>query len=87
MGERGKPREDDAYEEPVKFPDGSVVKNLPVSAGDPEDAGSIPGVGRSPGGGHGDPLQCSCLRNPMDRGAWWATVRGISVRYDTHMLL
>ena len=38
------------------------------------DAGSIPGSGRSPGGGHGNPLQCSCLENPMDRGAWWATV-------------
>ena len=50
-----------------------MVKNLPANAG---DAGSIPGSGRPPGGGHGSPLQCSCLENPMDRGAWGATVRG-----------
>ena len=43
-------------------------------AGDTEDVGVIPGLGRSPGGGHGNPLQCSCLENPMDRGAWQATV-------------
>ena len=53
------------------FSGGSAVKNLPVSAG---DSGSIPGLGRSPRGGNGKPLQYSCLRNPMDRGAWWATV-------------
>ena len=63
---------------PGGFPGGSVVKNLPASAGDPGDAGSIPGPGRSPGGGDGDPLQCSCLGNPMDRGAWWATVHGVA---------
>ena len=51
------------------FPDGSVVKNLPANAG---DMGLIPGLGRSPGGGNGNPLQYSCLENPMDRGAWWA---------------
>ena len=51
-----------------------VVKNLPANTGDGRDVGSIPGVGRSPGGGHGSPLQYSCLENPMDRGAWWATV-------------
>ena len=51
-----------------------VVKNLPDNAGDIRDAGLIPGLGRSPGGGHGKPLQYSCLRNPMDRGAWRATV-------------
>ena len=50
------------------------VKNLHVNAGDLRDMGSIPGLGRSPGGGHGNPLQYSCLENPMDRGAWWATV-------------
>ena len=55
-----------------------AVKSLPASAGDAGDAGSIPGSGRSPGGGHGDPLQCSCLDNPMDRGAWWATVPGVA---------
>ena len=49
-----------------------VVKNLPASAGDVRDEGSIPGSGRSPGEGNGNSLQCSCLGNPMDRGAWWA---------------
>ena len=51
-----------------------VVKNLPASPGDVRDAGSILGSGRSPGGGHGNPLQYSCLENPTDRGAWWTTV-------------
>ena len=51
-----------------------VVKNPPANAGDMRDMGSIPGSGRSPGGGHDNPLQYSCLENPMDRGAWWATV-------------
>ena len=51
------------------FLGGSVVKNPPVNAG---DAGSIPGSGRSPGVGNGNPLQYSCLKNSMDRGAWWA---------------
>ena len=55
-----------------------VVKNLPASAGDIRDVGSIPGSGRSPGGGRDNPLQCSCLENPMDRGAWQATVHGIT---------
>ena len=55
-----------------------VVKNLPINAGDLRGAGSIPGLGRSPGGGHGNPLQYSCLENPMDRGAWWATVRRVA---------
>ena len=50
-----------------------VKKNPPVNAGDTRDAGSIPGWERSPGGGNGNPLQYSCLENPMDRGAWWAT--------------
>jgi len=53
-----------------------LVKNLPANAGDVRDAGLIPGMKRSPGGGHGNPLQYSCLENPMDRGAWWATVHG-----------
>ena len=48
-----------------------MVKNLPVNAGDVKDQGSIPGSGRSPGGGHGNPFQYSCLGNPMDRGTWW----------------
>ena len=51
-----------------------VVKYLPASAGDARDVGLIPGSGRPPGGGHGDPLQYSCLENPMDRGAWQFTV-------------
>ena len=52
-----------------------VVKNPPANAGDARDLGSIPGSGRSPGGGDINPLQYSCLENPMGRGAWWATVR------------
>ena len=51
-----------------------VVKNLPVNAGDLRDASSIPGLGRSPGGGYGNPLQYSYLENPMDGGAWLAAV-------------
>ena len=51
-----------------------LVKNLPTSAGDRRDVGSVPGLGRSPGGGHGNPLQYSCLENPTDRGAWKTTV-------------
>ena len=51
------------------------VKNPPAKAG---YAGLIPGSGRSPGGGNGNPLQHSCLENPMDRGAWWATVHGVT---------
>ena len=57
-----------------------MVKNLPVNAGTTGDQGSIPGSGRSPGGGNGNPLQCSCLENPMDREAWWATVHGVAER-------
>ena len=55
-----------------------VVKNPPANAGDAGDKGSIPGWGRSPRGGHGNPLQYSCLENPMDRGAWRATVYGVT---------
>ena len=54
------------------------IKNLPANAGDLGDTGSIPRWGRSPGGGHGNPHQYSCLGNPVDRGAWWATIHGIS---------
>ena len=53
-----------------------VVKNPPANAGDRRDASLSPGWGRSPGGGHGSPLQYSCLEKPMDRGAWWAAVHG-----------
>ena len=55
-----------------------VVKNPPANAGDIRDAGSIPGLGRSPEGGHGHPLQYSCLENPMDGGAWRAVVHGVA---------
>ena len=55
-----------------------MVKNSPANAGDLRDTGLIPGSGRSPGGGHGNPLQYSCLENLMDRGAWWATVHGVA---------
>ena len=55
-----------------------VVKNLPANAGNTRDAGLIPGSERFPGGGHGNPLQYSCLENPMDRRAWRATVHGVA---------
>ena len=55
-----------------------VVKNLPDNAGDTRDVGLIPGLGRCPGGGHGNPLQYSSLENPIDRGAWRATVPGVT---------
>ena len=55
-----------------------AVKNLPAYAGDVKDAVLIPGWGRSHGGGHGNSLQYSCLENPMDRGAWWATAHGVT---------
>ena len=60
-----------------------VVKNLPSNVGDVREVGSVPGSGRSPGGGNGNPLQYSCLENSMDRGAWWAMVRKFTrVRHD-----
>ena len=62
----------------MDFPGGSAVKNLPASAGDTGDTGSIPGLGRFPGGGNGNPLQYSCLGNPMDRGAWQAIAHGVA---------
>ena len=65
------------------FPGDPMVKNLPVNAGDTGDVGSIPGSGRSPGVGNGNPLQYSGLENPMDRGAWWATVCGGLKESDT----
>ena len=55
-----------------------AVKNLPVYTGDIRDENSIPASGRSPGGGHGNPLQCSCLENSMDRRAWRATVHRVT---------
>ena len=66
------------------FPGGSVVKNLPANA---EDVGSIPGLGRCPGVGNDNQLQYSCLKNSMDRGAWWATVHSVTksqTQLNTH---
>ena len=63
---------------PLGFPGGSVGKESTCNAGDLGDMSSIPGWGRSPGGGHGNPLQYSCLENPMDRGAWWAGAHGVA---------
>ena len=60
------------------FPGSTVVKNPPGSVGDPRDMGLILGSGRSPGEGNGNPLQYSCLENPMDRGAWRATVHEVT---------
>ena len=60
------------------FPGGSVVKNLPANAGDAKDLGSVPGLERSPGGGHGNPLQYSCLENPMDRESWWSMIHRVA---------
>ena len=60
-----------------------VVKNPPAKAGDIGDVGSIPGSGRSSGEGNGNPVQYSCLKSPMDRGAWWATVHGVAKESDT----
>ena len=59
-----------------------VVKNVLANAGDARDMGSLPGSGRSPGVGNGNPLQYSCLKNSMDRGAWWATVHGVAKESD-----
>ena len=59
-----------------------VVKNLPANAGDVRVVSSIPGSGRSPGGGYGNPLQYSCLENSMDRGAWWATIHRVSKSHN-----
>ena len=70
------------------FSGGSVEKNPPTNAGDTGDVGSILGSGRSPRGGNDNPLQYSCLGNPMDRGTWWATVYGVTesdMTEHTHM--
>ena len=62
------------FTEPVSFPGSSDSKEFVCNSGDP---GSIPGLGRFPGGRHGNLLQYPCLENPMDRGAWWAAVHGV----------
>ena len=59
-----------------------VKKNMPAVAGDSGDAGLIPGLGRSPGGGNGNLLQYSCQENPVDRGAWQATVQEVTKESD-----
>ena len=69
------PLEKELATPPVYFPGGSDGK---ASVYDAEDPGSSPGLGRSPGEGNGNPLQYYCLENPMDRGAWWATVHGVA---------
>ena len=66
------------YNETTGFQVVLVVKNLPANAGDIRDSGLIPGLGRSPVEGNGNPLQYSCLENPMDRGAWCAIVPGVT---------
>ena len=69
----------------ISFPDGPVVNSPPAYAG---DSGSIPGSGRSPGVGNGNPLQYSCLENSLNRGTWWARVHGVTesqTRLSTHM--
>ena len=77
----------------MNFPDGVVAKNSPASEGDERDVGSVPELGQSPGGGHGNPLQYSCLENPIDRGAWWATVHRVTQsqtqikQLNTHTLI
>ena len=63
------------------FPGGTVVKNPPDNSGDIRDMGSITGSGSSPGGGNGNPLQYSCLGNPMNRGPWQAAVHGVTKRW------
>ena len=72
------------------FPRGSSSKESTCNAGDTGGVGLIPGSGRSSGGGNGNPLQCSCLENPMDRGAWWATAHGVKKNWtwlSMHVLL
>ena len=60
------------------FPGDKMVKNPPANAGDVSDAGLISGLGRSSGEGNGNPPQCTCLENSMDRGAWWSAVHGVA---------
>ena len=60
------------------MPGGTVGKNPPANSGDARDVSLVPGSGRSPGEGNDNPLQYSCLENPVDRGVWWATVHGVT---------
>ena len=70
----------------TEVPGGSVVKNLPANARVAGDVYLVPGLERFPGEGNGNPLQYSCLENPMDRRAWWATVHGVAVSDKTEPL-
>ena len=79
MTSLGEKKKKAKYYRPEGFPGGSDVKNPPANAG---DVGSISGLGRSPGEGNGNLLQYSCLGNPMDNRAWWATVRGVIEELD-----
>ena len=67
----------------MDFPGGLEAKNPPANVGDARDVGLIPGFERFPGGGHDNPFQYSCLGNPMDRGAWWATYRPWVIKSQT----
>ena len=69
------------------FQAAQVVKNPPANAGDLRDTGLIPGLGRSPGGGNGNPLQYSCLENLIDRGTWWAIVHRVTKSWTWLKLL
>ena len=69
----------------MSFSGGAMVKNLPANARDTKDMGSIPGSGRSPGVGNGNPLQYPCLENSMDRGVWQAVLHGVTTEH-THTL-
>ena len=71
-------RENTFHASVKRLPDGSAGKESACNAGDTGDAGLIPGSGRPPGGGHGNPVQYSCLKNSMDRGAWWTTIQRIA---------
>ena len=71
------------YGSSLLVPNGSVAKEYACNIGDTGNTSLIPGLGRFPGGGNGNPLQYSCLGNPMDSGAWWATVHGVAKSQDT----
>ena len=77
-----RPRKHRALVKQGGFPGDAMIKSLAANAGDTRDSGLIPGLGRSPGGGDGNPFQYSCLENPMDTGAWRVTVHGVSKESD-----